>query len=86
MSENNRDRQRKLIKYNHLIANCVIFHNVQSLTRILLEAQQAGVPIESGWLARLSPYLTEHINRFGDYWVNLNRAVRELCYELKLAT
>lgn len=82
LAENNRDRQRKLIKYNHLVANCVIFHNVQALTRLLQEATQNGMHIEADVLARLSPYLTEHINRFGSYMLNLNRAVRELSYEL----
>jgi TnpA family transposase len=28
IAENDRDEQRKLIKYNHLVANCLIFHNV----------------------------------------------------------
>ena len=30
IAENDRDEQRKLIKYNHLVANCLIFHNVCS--------------------------------------------------------
>jgi hypothetical protein len=55
------------------------------LTRILQEAAQNGMCIEAEVLARLSPYLTEHINRFGSYLVNLNRAIRELHYELGLA-
>ncbi|MEN1938903.1 Tn3 family transposase [Paenibacillus sp. 102] len=32
IAENHRERQRKIIKYNHLIANCVIFYNVFQLT------------------------------------------------------
>jgi TnpA family transposase len=35
IAENNRDEQRKLIKYNHLVANCLIFHNVQAMTNAL---------------------------------------------------
>ncbi len=85
IAENNRDQQRKLIKCNHLVANCVIFHNVQSLTRILQEVVQNGMHIDAEVLARLSPYLTEHINRFGSYLVNLNRLIRELHYEFGLA-
>ena len=85
LAENNRDRQRKLIKYNHLVANCVIFHNVQALTRILQEAAQNGMQIDAEVLARLSPYLTEHINRFGSYMLNLDRVIRELYYELGFA-
>jgi TnpA family transposase len=34
IAENSRDEQRKAIKYNHLVANCLIFHNVCSLTRL----------------------------------------------------
>jgi hypothetical protein len=30
IAENDRDRQRKLIKYNQLVANCLISHNVQA--------------------------------------------------------
>ena len=29
IAEDDRDRQRKLTKYNHLVANCLSFHNVQ---------------------------------------------------------
>ena len=28
IAENSRDGQRKAIKYNHLVANCLIFHNL----------------------------------------------------------
>ena len=35
IEENDRDEQRKLIKYNHLVANLIIFHNVCTLTRLL---------------------------------------------------
>jgi TnpA family transposase len=31
ITENSRDEQRKAIKYNHLMANCLIFHNLCSL-------------------------------------------------------
>jgi TnpA family transposase len=71
--ENDRIEQRKLIKYNHLIANCLIFHNVCSVTRVLRELSAEGRKISGEALASMSPYLTEHINRFGDYVLNLNR-------------
>jgi TnpA family transposase len=31
--QNNREEQRKIIRYNHLVANLVVFHNVVSMTR-----------------------------------------------------
>ena len=35
IAENSRDEQRKAIKYNHLVANCLMFHNLCSLTRLV---------------------------------------------------
>jgi TnpA family transposase len=73
IAENDRDRQRKLIKYNHLVANCLIFHNVSTQTRILRQLAEEGHAFDDETLSRLSPYLTEHVNRFGTYTLNLDR-------------
>ena len=73
IAENDRDRQRKLIKYNHLVANCLIFHNVQAQTRILRQLAEEGEEFDDATLSRLSPYLTEHVNRFGKYTLDLDR-------------
>src|SRR3979411_3233437 len=35
IAENDRAEQRKIIKYNHLLANCLIFHKVCTMTRAL---------------------------------------------------
>ena len=35
IAENSRDEQRKAIKYNYLVANCLMFHNLCSLTRLV---------------------------------------------------
>ena len=35
-------------------------------------------------LACVSPYLTEHINRFGDYVLNMNRNPPKPAYEFSL--
>jgi TnpA family transposase len=71
---NDRDEQRKLIKYSHLVANCLIFHNVSNLTRVLQKLSAAGYTITDDILAHMSPYLTEHINRFGNYTLTLDRS------------
>lgn len=65
ISTNDRDEQRKIIKYNHLVANCVIFHNVFSLSRTLNDLLQNDYPLDAGLIAAFSPYPTQHINRFG---------------------
>lgn len=82
IAENDRDEQRKLIKYNHLVANCLIFHNVYSLTGVLHDLAREGYEIEEEAVARLSPYLTEHINRFGKYTLNLQRETPAPDYNL----
>jgi len=68
--------QRKIIKYNHLVANVEILHNVEVMTRAIKELQEEGMQITQEVLAGLSPYRTHHINRFGDYTLNLDREVR----------
>jgi TnpA family transposase len=73
ITENSRDEQRKAIKYNHLVANCLIFHNLCSLTRLVRNLEQRGESVPDDAIAAISPYLTEHINRFGDYTLNLDR-------------
>ena len=71
--ENDRDKQRKIIKFNHLVANCLIFHNVQSMSRILNDLALEGRGFNDEVLSRLGPYLTGHVNRFGKYPLNMNR-------------
>jgi hypothetical protein len=73
IAENDRDRQRKMIKYSHLVSNCLIFHNVQAQERILRQLADEGHKFADATLARLSPYLTEHVNRFGTYRLDLCR-------------
>lgn len=73
LKENDRDEQRKLIKYNHLVANLVIFHNVCTLTRLLNQLAQEGHEFDEETIAAISPFIREHINRFGDYILNLER-------------
>ncbi|MEO0739864.1 MAG: Tn3 family transposase [Cyanobacteria bacterium J06649_12] len=45
--------ERKRIKYNHLVANCVIFHNVVELTRVLNQIYAEGHRFEPEAIAAL---------------------------------
>ena len=73
IAENVRDEQRKFIKYNHLVANLLVFHNVVNMTKALRQLEADGHAISQEVLAALSPYKTEHINRFGTYVLNFER-------------
>lgn len=64
--------QEKRIKYRDLVANAVMLHNVVDMTNALHDLQQDGVCITPELVARFSPYLTEHIKRFGQYLVDMN--------------
>ena len=71
ITTNDREEMEKRIKYNDLVSNAVIFHNVVELTNILQQLQKEGYLIDKKDVACLSPYLTSHVKRFGDYLLNL---------------
>jgi hypothetical protein len=58
------------VKYNDLVANAVIFHNVVEQTRIIKRLMREGWKITPEDVATLSPYVTSHIKRFGDYFID----------------
>ena len=66
IEENVRDDQLKIIKYNHLIANLLIFHNCHTMTQALKELEAEGMQLTPELLGMFSPYRT-HPNRFGMY-------------------
>ncbi len=70
IADNDPEEQEKVIKYNDLVANAVIFHNVVDQTRILRELKEEGFPVTREDVATLSPYVTSHIKRFGDYIID----------------
>jgi Tn3 transposase DDE domain len=46
--QNNREEQRKIIRYNHLVANLIVFHNVVSMTHVLQALIDEGYPVTPG--------------------------------------
>ena len=82
IASNIRDEMRKRIKYNHLVANCVIFHNVVELTRVLNQLHAEGHQFAPETISALSPYLTWHINRFGWYHLDSKRQPLPIDFEL----
>ncbi|MCS0824829.1 Tn3 family transposase [Cytobacillus firmus] len=85
IAENNREKQRKTIKYNHLVANCLIFYNVFQLTHILHEYMQEGNQLDEDALSELSPYLTFHVNRFGKYRLDSDRRPPDLNFDIPVS-
>ncbi|HET9239221.1 MAG TPA: Tn3 family transposase [Oligoflexus sp.] len=82
IAENDRDEQRKVIKYNHLVSSLVILHTVNEMSKVLGQLKNEGHEFSREALAALSPYRREHINRFGDYTVNLDKVPDPLSYKV----
>jgi TnpA family transposase len=83
--QNNREEQRKIIRYNHLVANLVVFHNVVSMTRVLQDLIDEGYPVTPEILAHLSPYKRDHLNRFGHYDLHFDQVPPPMIEELRFA-
>ena len=84
IAENQRFEQDKIIKYNHLVANLLILHNVNSMTEIIKELQQEGYHITPEIIASISPYRTHHINRYGKYSFDPDRKIDAFHCDLSL--
>ena len=64
--------QLKQVKYMDLVANAVMLHNVADLTDVLSGMIAEGLPVTKNLVSRLSPYLREHIRRFGRYTLDMD--------------
>ncbi|WP_016850538.1 Tn3-like element TnXax1 family transposase, partial [Xanthomonas citri] len=84
IAENVQHEQRKIVRYNQLVANLVILHNVEQMTRVLAQLRDEGSNISPEVLAGLSPYRTSHINRFGDYTLDLKRQVEPIDFSRRI--
>ncbi|MEU9500013.1 Tn3 family transposase [Streptomyces sp. NPDC048196] len=67
ITDNDAVEQEKTAKFNALLTNAVIFHNALDIAEIVRQLQEEGHVIDPGDLAHISPYLTEHVRRFGEY-------------------
>lgn len=77
IQENLRYAQDKVISYNHLVANLVILHNVNAMSKAINRLKKKGVEITPEMMSGLSPYRNEHINLLGDYSINMSKRVEE---------
>ena len=82
---NDREELRKRIKYNHLVANCVVLYNVFEMSRILNELAQEGHHIDPAAVAGINPYGTDHLIRLGQYHLDDARRPPPLHYDLPIS-
>ncbi|MFE5026299.1 Tn3 family transposase [Streptomyces sp. NPDC056656] len=67
LTDNDPVEQEKALKFNSLLTNAVIFHNTLDIADVVRQLQAEGEIVEPEDRAQISPYLTEHIMRFGMY-------------------
>ena len=84
ISDNDPEQQEKSIKYGDLVANAIIFQNVVDLTAAIRQLKREGYYVDLEDLSVLSPYLTEHIKRFGDYIIDLEEPPQPLDGKLEV--
>ncbi len=65
--------QTKQIKYTNLVANSVMLHNVVDLTNVLDKMNADGYTITKELAGCLSPYIRDHIRRFGKYELDMDK-------------
>jgi TnpA family transposase len=63
--------QEKQLKYASLVANAVMLSNVADLTDVLSAMAKDGHPVTPALVASLSPYIREHIRRFGRFVLDM---------------
>jgi len=67
------EERDKRMKYTDLLANAIMLQNVVDLSRVLQELKAEGLAFTKEDVARLTPYQTKHIRRFGEYFLDLDK-------------
>jgi len=78
VASNDPNEMEKAIKYNAIISTSVVLQNIVDISEFIDQLIQKGTTISKQDAAILSPYLTEHIKRFGSYIINLNTVPKSI--------
>lgn len=73
VASNDPDEMEKAIKYNALLANCLVLHNIIDYSAVIYQLKQEDHEITKEDASRISPYMTEHLKRFGDFIIDLEK-------------
>lgn len=63
----------KAVKYNSLLPNCLILQNIIDYSSVIYQLKQEGHEVMKEDFSRISPYMTEHLKRFGDFIIDLEK-------------
>ena len=70
--------QEKRLKYLEGVASAVILQNTFNMSLAIQALSAERYPISHKALATLSPYITRHLKRYGDYVVDLQKISQPL--------
>lgn len=73
IGDNMQFSQRKIIKFNHLLANMLIFHTVVHQTKAINKLRSIGIDIPDEMLSGFAPYWRDHLNRFGVFALDMDK-------------
>ena len=71
ITENDPEEQEKRLKYLDLVASAVIFQNAVDISLAVQALSAEGFPIDRKALAKLSPYPTAQLKRYGDIVIDM---------------
>nr|WP_308433528.1 Tn3 family transposase [Streptomyces spectabilis] len=85
MRDNDPEYQEKLIKFNELLANCLIFHTAVDITQVVNDLIDAGHEVDLADLATITPYITSKIRRFGVWHLDMEPPDGQAMGRLRMA-
>ena len=71
IGHNDPDYQDKVVKFNELLANCVMYSTACDITDAANDVAAEGELVDPADLATISPYITHTVRRFGNWTLNL---------------
>lgn len=71
IGHNDPDYQEKVVKFNELLANCVMYATACDITDAANAIAAEGELVDPADLATISPYITHTVRRFGSWTLNL---------------
>ena len=66
------EEQEKQLKYMNLVANAIMLSNVVDLTNVINQMIQEKKVVTPKLISKLSPYMRQHIRRFGQYTLDMD--------------
>ena len=66
------EEQEKQLKYMNLVANAIMLSNIVDLTNVINQMIQEKKVVTPKLISKLSPYMRQHIRRFGQYTLDMD--------------